>query len=196
MITFLRISSAALPIFSRKTNAFPLSILVSFSFELGCFPNCLKTAKVIPLYKSGDKTLATNYRPISLLTCFSKILEKLIFTRLTNFFDQNSVISPTQYGFRKNHSTSHAVLDVVTTTYDNINDNKHFGTGRLAQLLSARYRCGRSGVRFLGRSNRHSVANRLSTAGIFLRSCVAQALSRGDGPRHSPQPHFGVIRRV
>ena len=106
---------------------FPLSILVNFSFELGCFPNCLKTAKVIPLYKSGDKTLATNYRPISLLTCFSKILEKLIFTRLTNFFDQNSVISTTQYGFRKSHSTSHAVLDVVTTSYDNINDNKYTG---------------------------------------------------------------------
>ena len=67
--------------------AFPLSILVNFSFELGCFPNRLKTAKVIPLCKSGDKTLATNYRPISLLTCFSKILEKLLFTRLTNFFD-------------------------------------------------------------------------------------------------------------
>ena len=45
--------------------AFPLSILVNFSFERGCFPNCLKTAMVIPLYKSGDKTLANNYQPIS-----------------------------------------------------------------------------------------------------------------------------------
>ena len=107
--------------------AFPLSVLVNFSFELGCFPNCLKTAKVIPLYKSGDKTLATNYRPVSYLTCFSKILKKLIFTRLTNIFDQNSVIFPTQYGFRKSQWTSHAVLDVVTTTYDSIDDNKYSG---------------------------------------------------------------------
>ena len=57
---------------SANILAFPLSILVNFSFELGWFPNCLKTAKVIPLYKSGDKTLATDYQPIS---CFSKILE-------------------------------------------------------------------------------------------------------------------------
>ena len=59
--------------------------------------------------------------------------------------------------------------------------NHTFYFGRLAQLLSARYRCGRSGVRFPDRSNRHSVA----TVATFVRSCVAQALSRGDGPRHS-----------
>ena len=60
--------------------AYPLSILVNHSFELGYFPNCLKTAKTIPLYKSGDKSLPTNYRSISIPTCFSKILEKLIYS--------------------------------------------------------------------------------------------------------------------
>ena len=79
--------------------AYPLLILVNHSFELGYFPNCLKTAKIIPLYKSGDKSLPTNYRPISILTCFSKILEKLIYNRLMNFIDKHSLISSTQYGF-------------------------------------------------------------------------------------------------
>ena len=102
-----------------------LSVLVDQSFELGYFLSCLKTAKVVPLHKSGDKSIRTNYRPISILTCFSKILGKLIFTRLTNFFGKNSVISPTQYGFRKHHSTSHAILHVVTKTYDNINKNEY-----------------------------------------------------------------------
>ena len=112
---------------AAKILAYPLSVLVNQSFELGYFPSCLKTAKVIPLHKTGEKCLPTNYRPISILTCFSKIFERLIFTRLTNFFDKHSVISPTQYGFRKHHSTSHAILDIVTKTYDNINNNKYTG---------------------------------------------------------------------
>ena len=64
---------------------FPLSVLVNQSFELGYFPSCLKTAKVVPLHKSAYKSIPTNYHPISILTCLFKILEKLIFTRLTNF---------------------------------------------------------------------------------------------------------------
>ena len=107
--------------------AYPLSILVNHSFELGYFPNRLKTAKIISLYKSGDKSLPTNYRPISILTCFSKILEKLIYNRLMNFIDKHSVISSTQYGFRKHHSTTHAIADVVTLTYGNINKNEFTG---------------------------------------------------------------------
>ena len=75
---------------------------------------CLKTAKVIPIYKSGDRGLPTYYHPISILTCFSEILEKLIFTaKLTNNFDKHSLISTKQYGFQKHHSTSHDVLDVL-----------------------------------------------------------------------------------
>ena len=102
--------------------AYPLSVLVNQSFEFSYLPSCLKTAEVVPLYKTGDKGLPTNYRPISILTCFSEILEKLIITRLINFFDKHSVKSTTQYGFRKHHSTWHAVLDAITKTYDNINN--------------------------------------------------------------------------
>ena len=56
--------------------------------------------------------------------CFSKILEKFIYSRLTNFIDKHSVVSSTQYGFGKHHSTSHAIADVATLTYDNINKNE------------------------------------------------------------------------
>ena len=100
-----------------------LSILVNHSFKLGYFPNCLKIAKIIPLYKSVEKFLPTNYRPMSILTCLSKILEKLIHSRLTNIIDKHSVISSTQYRFRKHHLTSHAIADFVTLTYDNISNN-------------------------------------------------------------------------
>ena len=81
----------------------------------------MKTAKVIPLFKTGSKTELSNYRPISLLSCLSKVMEKLIYSRLMNYLNKNSILHPNQYGFRSGLSTSHALLDVVTTTYDNIN---------------------------------------------------------------------------
>ena len=58
----------------------PLAVLVNKAFSLGIFLDSLKIAEVVPIYKSGDKHNPSNYRPISLLTCFSKIFEKLIFT--------------------------------------------------------------------------------------------------------------------
>ena len=65
------------------------------------------------------------YRPISILTSFSKILEKLIYTGLFVFFQKHSVFTKTQYGFQSDKSTTHALLDVITTVYDQINDNDY-----------------------------------------------------------------------
>ena len=95
--------------------------VINASFDLGMFPNILKIAKVIPIYKSGDKQLINNYRPISLLSPFSKIYEKLLFNRFYKFLDKKSILIPTQYGFRPHHSTQHAILDIITTAYHNIN---------------------------------------------------------------------------
>ena len=89
------------------------------------FPNILKIAEVIPIYKSGDKQIVNNYRPISLLSSFSKIYEKLIFNRFFMFLDKKSILIPTQYGFHLHHSTQHAILDIITTAYHNIK-NKDF----------------------------------------------------------------------
>ena len=110
---------------AAKVIAAPLAQLFNYTFLLGIFPASLKIAKIIPIYKSGDKTDVSNYRPISILSPISKILEKLIHVRTINFFNKHSVLLPTQYGFRANHSTSHALTDVLTSLYDNINDEKY-----------------------------------------------------------------------
>ena len=114
----------------------PLCYLLKHSFCFGIFPSSLKIAKVIPIlksglkiakvipiFKSGAKDHVSNYRPISILPCFSKVLEKLIFKRTENFLSKNSILLPTQYGFRAGRSTFHTLLDVITNTYDNISEN-------------------------------------------------------------------------
>ena len=62
-----------------------------------------------------------NYRPISILTCFSKIIEKILYARLYKFLKKHNVIYKNQYGFQSNVSTVHAMLNVVTSFYGNIN---------------------------------------------------------------------------
>ena len=76
--------------------------LFNRSLSEGIFPIALKKAKVIPLFKDGDRSKPENYRPISLLPQFSKLLEKLIKVRILKFLNKFNIISDTQYGFRKN----------------------------------------------------------------------------------------------
>ena len=83
--------------------------------------------KYVSLFKSGNTQSFTNYRPISILTCFAKIFEKLILRRLTTFFRKHSVLTKTQYGFQSDKFTSHAILDVLTAGYDNVKDNVYTG---------------------------------------------------------------------
>ena len=100
-----------------------LTTLLNNCLRSGIFPYQLKIARVIPLYKSGDKSDITNYRPISLLPVLSKIFEKLIHSRMTNFFDENNVIYNKQFGFRKKHSTVHALNTAVTQIIKSLNKN-------------------------------------------------------------------------
>ena len=94
----------------RKNEiAMPLTILFNKSLVDGTFPDTMKIAKVIPIYKCKSKELLNNYRPISLLPTFSKILEKIVHKRLYTFLNSQSVFYPSQYGFRPQHSTTHAV---------------------------------------------------------------------------------------
>ena len=83
--------------------------------------------KIIPIFKKGDRQSPTNYRPISILTCFSEIFEKLIHTRLTKFWTKHKVLTTTQYGFQAKLSTTHALLDVITSSFENIKDNLFTG---------------------------------------------------------------------
>ena len=90
--------------------AIPLTRLINLSFSQGIFPNELKVALVSPLYKAKDPMIFSNYRPISLLPLFSKILEKLMYNRLLSFLNKCKIMNKNQFGFRNNHSTYMALL--------------------------------------------------------------------------------------
>ena len=73
----------------------------------------MKLAQVIPLFKAEQQDKCGNYRPISLLSNISKIFERSVYNRLYSYLESMDIISPLQFGFRKMHSTSHAVVSVI-----------------------------------------------------------------------------------
>jgi len=79
----------------------------------GIVPDELKIAKVVPIYKAGDVNVFSNYRPISVLPFLSKIFEKVIATRLTDYLDKYDIINENQLGLRNNCSTTMAVINMV-----------------------------------------------------------------------------------
>ena len=91
----------------------------------GIFPNELKTGRITPIYKKDNEELFENYRPISTLPVFGKILEKLIFRRLYNFLSSKGLITENQFGFRKGHSTSHALNYSVAHIESLLKEKKH-----------------------------------------------------------------------
>ena len=92
----------------------------------GYFPYELKTAKVLPFFKNkGDINDITNYRPISMLSVFSKLFEKLIHKKLYVYFDGNNIINENQFGFRPFHSTSHALINATENLYKSLDNDLH-----------------------------------------------------------------------
>ena len=89
------------------------------------YPEIYKEALVIPIYKAGSILDKTNYRPISLLPVFSKVIERCVHDRLIHFFDYKAIISPQQFGFQKGKSTEHALLDFVNFIYGSFNSKEH-----------------------------------------------------------------------
>lgn len=114
----------------------PLSHIINSSLSQGIVPEELKIAKIIPIYKSGDKSLCNNYRPISLLPFFSKIMEKVVSKRVIDFLEKNNLLSENQFGFRKNKSTEHAVLSLTSNIMQNI-DRNEFTIGVFIDLTKA-----------------------------------------------------------
>lgn len=95
--------------------------LCNKSFSTGIFPDQLKIAKVIPIYKSGDATLFKNHRPISVLPAMSKILEKIMYNRVVDFCTSNNILTEAQYGFREGRSTESALTsfkDYILKSFD------------------------------------------------------------------------------
>ena len=102
----------------------PFAHICNVSFQTGVFPNKMKIAKVIPLYKSGEKNVFTNYRPTYLLPQFSKIMEKLYNNRLDMFINKCNILSPSHSGFRSSMSTTEA-LRFGRRNYNFIRKNKY-----------------------------------------------------------------------
>ena len=96
----------------------------------------MKISKVLPVFKKSKKSSVSNYRPISLLPQISKILEKIITFRLTDFLNNNNIITECQYGFKNNHSTVHAVLDATNFISSALDKNK-FVMGIFVDLKKA-----------------------------------------------------------
>ena len=71
----------------------------------------MKIAKVSPIFKKSEKSILSKYRPISVLPCFSKILERIMYNRLYTYLAENNILFNKQFGFRAGHSTEHVLLE-------------------------------------------------------------------------------------
>ena len=104
--------------FNAINNAFdfivePLRYIFSNSLAQGSFLEKMKISWIIPIYKAGDKKHVVNYRSISVLPCFSKILKRIMYNRLYLYFTENKLLCNKQFGFQKGHSTDHAIAQLA-----------------------------------------------------------------------------------
>jgi hypothetical protein len=116
--------------------ALPLSHIFSLSLSQGIFPEHFKTARVVPIFKTGNRSLCDNYRPISLVKSFSKILEKIVQISLTNHLELNNLLYTHQYGFLRNRSTEHNLTQVINHISLALN-NGNFSIGVFLDLKKA-----------------------------------------------------------
>ena len=127
------------PKLAKSTNiliAEPLSYIANLSFRTGIFPDNMKIAKVIPIYKAKDNTNFQNYRPVSLLPAFSKIFERLAYNRLYKYLKLHEILNPAQYGFQKNLPTKMAILELQNRIIQSIS-NKNWCIGIFLDLSKA-----------------------------------------------------------
>ena len=92
-------------------------MLFNNSLSEGIFPECFKTAKIIPIFKSGHSNSTVNYRPISMLPVLSKIFEKLMCARLDSYLKSNDILCTNQFGFHKNSNISDAIIEFLDYVY-------------------------------------------------------------------------------
>lgn len=113
-----------------------LSNIFNECIEQGIYPDCLKKATIKPLHKKNSKLDVSNYRPISLLSNINKLFEKILHTRVVEFLEANNVIFTNQFGFRKGHNTSHAII-ALTEIVRNALDNNEFAAAVFIDLQKA-----------------------------------------------------------
>ena len=96
--------------------------IINKSLLQGKFPELFKIARVLPLYKAGNRLYRNNYRPISILNPLSKILEKVVHSQLDSYLQYFKLLLPNQFGFRKNTSTSNAIIDNLQYIFDSLDE--------------------------------------------------------------------------
>ena len=111
-------------------------MLINLSFSVGKFPTILKLGLILPFHKRDDKSNCNNYRPISLISNLSKIIEKIVYSRLYLFLEQEELLYSRQFGFRNNHSTTDALID-ITEKIKEACDNKLYSCGIFLDLQKA-----------------------------------------------------------
>ena len=102
-----------------------LVVILNKSISEGVFPELLKTAKGIPICKKHEANFAKNYRPISLLSVFEEIIEKLVYKRVQSFLGKHNVLYKYQYGFRTNFSLTHALLNVLNYIHTALDEGQY-----------------------------------------------------------------------
>ena len=102
-----------------------LAHIINLSFTSSTVPNQLKIAKVIPIFKKNEINKSENYRPISLLSSINKIMEKLMYKRVINFLNRHKILYEFQFGFRQNHSTSLALIEIVDNILEDLQNGKY-----------------------------------------------------------------------
>ena len=159
-----------------------LAYICNLSLYTSIFPSDWKLAKVTPIYKEGDKSDVSNYRPISVLCIISKILERAVHDQLYSYLSKQGILHPSQSGFRSNHSTTTTLLDTSDYILKNMNDRKltgaifldlkkAFDTINHSLLINKLKQCGISGsclkwfISYL--SNRSQAVNISSTMSDF-----------------------------
>ena len=116
----------------------PICHLFDLSFKTGYIPTNLKTAKVVPVFKSGEAESFNNYRPISLLSSFSKLLEKVAAKQMIQFLNKYNLLYEHQYGFRPKHNTTHPVLHFLDKIYNSWNKKEpEYSLGIFIDLTKA-----------------------------------------------------------
>ena len=114
----------------------PLMFIFNLSLQKGSFPDELKIAKATSVFKTDDVNELENYRPISVLPCFSKILERIMYNRLFKYLKTNEILYKKQFGFQEGHSAEHAIIQLIDQI-NNCFEKNHFTLGIFIDLKKA-----------------------------------------------------------
>jgi hypothetical protein len=114
----------------------PLEIIFNSSLLNGIVPDSFKIARIIPIHKKGSTMSLDNYRPISLLSVFNKLLEKLMFKRINKFISKHNILHNKQFGFRSKHSALHAILSITDKIQTAVEDG-YYSCGIFLDLSKA-----------------------------------------------------------